>query len=115
VIDVQQFERLDGVFAGWPGVAACCLEARVAEELGDDDEVGSATYEPCGECMAQDVGGRIVVEAGGRGDGGDDVVGSLDREPAAALIQEQRRVVGAGPAGAFVEPGGQRAAARRSH
>jgi hypothetical protein len=72
----------------------------VAEELGDDDEVGAAAHEGGREGMAQDVDGRVVVEAGGRGDRGDDVVGAPDAEALAALVEEQGgTVVGAGPVG----------------
>jgi hypothetical protein len=58
------------------------------------------------------VGGYlVVVEAGAAGDAGDDVVGGFDAETPASLVEEQRwGVVGAGPVGAFVEPGGERGA-----
>ena len=80
----------------------------MAEELGDDDEVGAAAYERRREGVAQDVDGRVVVEAGGRGDGGDDVVGTAHAEALAALVEKQRgAVVGAGPVVAFVEPAGE--------
>ncbi len=78
----------------------------MAEELGDDDEVGPASYEGGGEGVAEDVGGDLVVEAGALGDAGDDVVGTFDAEPLAAFVEDQRRCLsGAGPAGPFVEPG----------
>jgi len=35
----------------------------VAEEVGDDDQVGAAAYESGGERVAQHVGHRDVVEA----------------------------------------------------
>jgi hypothetical protein len=77
----------------------------VAEELGDDDEVGAAAHERRRECVAQDVDCRRVVDAGGRGDGGDDVVGAADAEALAALVEKQRRVVvRAGPVVAFIKP-----------
>ncbi len=46
----------------------------MAEEFRDDYEV------------AQDVVGCVVVEAGGRGDRGDDVVGAADAAALAALV-----------------------------
>jgi hypothetical protein len=63
----------------------------VAEELGDDDEVGAAAHEGGREGMPQDVDGRVVVEAGGRGDRGDDVVGAPDAETLPALVEERNR------------------------
>jgi hypothetical protein len=50
----------------------------VAEELGNDHEVGPAAHERRREGVPEDVDGRVVVEAGGRGDAGDDVVGAAD-------------------------------------
>jgi hypothetical protein len=80
----------------------------VAEEFGDDDEVGAAAYERRRERVPQDVDGGVVVKAGGRGDGGDDVVRAADAEALAALVEKQRgAVVGAGPVVAFVEPTGE--------
>ncbi len=38
--------------------------------------------------------GRVVVDAGGRGDAGDDVVGDADAEPLPALVEEQGGSVG---------------------
>jgi hypothetical protein len=57
----------------------------VAEQLGDDDEVGAAPHQHGGEAVAQDVGGDVVVEPGPSGDAGDDVVGSLDGQAVSAL------------------------------
>jgi hypothetical protein len=52
----------------------------------------------------------VVVEAGGRGDCGGDVVRATDAEALAALVGKQRgSVFGAGPVVAFVEPAGERA------
>jgi hypothetical protein len=91
----------------WGG---CRLEAGVAEEFGDDDEVGAAAYEGRRERVSQDVDARVVVEAGGRGDCGDDVVRAADAEALAALVEKQRgSVFGAGLVVAFVEPAGERA------
>ena len=59
----------------------------MAEELGDDDEVGAAAHEGGREGVPQDVDGRVVVEAGGRGDRGDDVVGAPDAETLPALVE----------------------------
>jgi hypothetical protein len=81
----------------------------VAEELGDDHEVGPATYQGGRERVPQDVNGRVVVEAGGCGDAGDDGVSAADAEPLAALVEEQGGSVGgSGPVGAFGEPAGER-------
>jgi hypothetical protein len=81
----------------------------VAEELGDDDEVGTAAYERRRERVPEGVHGRVVVERGDRGDAGDDVVRAADAEPLAALVEEQRRaVVGAGPVAALGEPARER-------
>jgi hypothetical protein len=53
--------------------------------------------------------GRVVVEAGGRGDAGDDVVRAADAESMAALVEEQRRMIlRAGPVGALGEPASER-------
>ena len=77
----------------------------MAEELGDDDEVGAATNERGREGVPQDVHGGVVVEPGGRGDGGDDVVRAADAEALAALVEKQRgRVCGARPVSALVKP-----------
>jgi hypothetical protein len=66
--------------------------------------------------VAQDVNGRVVVEAGGRGDGGDDVVGTADAETLAALVEKQRRtVVGGGPVVALVKPAREGGAQLRVH
>jgi len=48
----------------------------VSEELSDDDEVGPAAHEARREGMAQDVCGGVVVQRGGVGDRGDDLVGA---------------------------------------
>jgi hypothetical protein len=50
----------------------------VAEELGDDDEVGPAAHERGRERVPEDVAGRVVVEAGSRGDACDDGVSAAD-------------------------------------
>jgi hypothetical protein len=65
------------------------FEACVAEEFGDDDEVGAAAHERGREGVPQDVDRRVVLEAGGGGDRGDDVVGASDAEALAALVEEQ--------------------------
>jgi hypothetical protein len=104
-VDEEQVESSCAVFCAGAGVSAGRFEACVAEELGDDDEVGAAAYERRRERVAQDVDGRVVVEAGGRGDGGDDVVRAADAEALAALVEKQRRAVfGAGPVVAFIKP-----------
>jgi len=80
----------------------------VAEELGDDDEVGAAANERRCERVAKDVDRRVVLEAGGRGDADHDVVGAADAQPAAALVEKQRRAgLGAGPVSALIEPAGE--------
>jgi hypothetical protein len=61
----------------------------VAEELGDDDEVCAAAHERGRERVPEDVAGRVVVEAGGRGDAGDGVVGAPDAEALPALVENQ--------------------------
>jgi hypothetical protein len=76
----------------------------VAEELGDDDEVGAAAHQRRCERVAKDMDRRALVEACGGGDTGDDVVGAAHAEALAALVEKQRRAgLGAGPVGAFVE------------
>ena len=55
MVDVEEFERVDRVdrvLVGGPAVRARGLEAGVAEELGDDDEVGVAAHEPGREGVA---------------------------------------------------------------
>jgi hypothetical protein len=108
VVDVEELERVDRVLSGGPAVRARGLKAGVAEQLGDDDEVGAPANEPRREGVAQDMRGDVVVlQAGGRGDRCDDVVRALDRQPAAALVEKQRRGIRAGPVGAFVKPAGE--------
>ena len=81
----------------------------MAEELGDDDEVGASAHQRGGEGVPEDLGGRVVPEAGGRGDRGDDLVAAPDAEALTALVEEQGgTVVGAGPVGALGEPAGER-------
>src|SRR5450631_3541974 len=71
------------------GVDPGGFEAGVAEELGDDGEVCAAADERGRERVPEDVNGRVVVEAGGGGDAGDDVVGAADAEALPALVEEQ--------------------------
>ena len=81
----------------------------MAEELGDDDEVGAAAHERGRERVPQGVHSRVVLEAGGCGDAGDDVVRAADAEPLPALVEEQDGSVGgSGPVGALGEPAVQR-------
>ena len=81
----------------------------MAEQLGDDHEVGPSAHERRRERVPEGVDGRVVVEAGARGDAGDDVVRAADAEPLSALVEEQGGGVGgAGPVGAFGEPAVQR-------
>lgn len=81
----------------------------MAEELGDDNEIGLAKYQGGREGMPQDVDRRAVVEAGGRADAGDDGLSAADAEPLAALVEEQGGAVGGSrPVGAFGEPAVQR-------
>jgi hypothetical protein len=87
------------------GVSAGRFQAGVAEQLGDDHEVGAATHQRGRERVSEDVHSRVAVEARGRGDAGDDVVRAADAEPPSALVEEQGgTVVGAGPVGALGEP-----------
>ena len=89
------------------GVEANGVEAGVAEHVGDGDQVGAAADEGGGEGVAADVGGDVFfVEVGVGGDDSDDVAGAADRQPPPAAVEQQRGAgAGAGPAGAFVEPG----------
>ena len=81
----------------------------MAEELGDDDEVGAAAHERGRERVPEDMDRRFVLEARGRSDAGDDVVRAADAEPLPALVEEQGGAVfGAGPVGALGEPAVQR-------
>jgi hypothetical protein len=45
----------------------------MAEEVGDQDEVGAAADEGGGECAPADLGGDVLVQAGGLGDGVEDL------------------------------------------
>src|SRR6266496_3205111 len=77
----------------------------MAEDLGDGDQVGAATHEDGGAGVPQDVGGGGVVQGGGLGDTGDDGRRATSGEPAAAAVEEQRRAgVGAGPHGRSASP-----------
>jgi hypothetical protein len=61
------------------------------------------------ERVPEDVDGRVVVDASGRGDAGDDVVGAPDAEALPALVEKQGESVGgSGPVGALGEPAVQR-------
>ena len=81
----------------------------MAEQLGDDHQVGPATHERGRERVPEDVDGRVVAEARRRGDAGDDVVRAADAEPLPPLVEEQRgTVVGAGPVAALGEPARER-------
>ena len=108
MVDVEELDRVDRVLLCGSAVSARGFEAGVAQQFGDDDKVGAPADESCREGVAQDVSGDLVVlQAGGGGDRGDDVVRALDRQPAAALVEKQGGGVGAGPIGAFVEPVGE--------
>jgi hypothetical protein len=61
----------------------------VAEELGDDDEVGAAAHEGGRERVPEGVDCRVVLEVGGGGDAGDDVVRAADAETLPALVEER--------------------------
>jgi len=81
----------------------------VAEEFGDDDEVGAATDERRRERVPKDMDRRALVEARGSGDADDDVVGTADAQAPAALVEKQRRAgLGAGPVSALIEPASER-------
>jgi hypothetical protein len=87
------------------------FEAGVTEQLGDDHEVGAAAHERRRERVPRGVHGRVVVEAGGRGDAGDDVVRAAGAEALTASVEEQRGAVfGVGPIGALHEPACDRGA-----
>jgi hypothetical protein len=85
----------------------------VAEELGDDHEVGPAAHERGRERVPEDVDGRVVVEAGGRGDAGDDVVRAADAETLPALWLRNRAGLCAAP-GQSARSASQPAIAARS-
>ena len=55
LVDVEEIERRDAVPVGGSRVHARRLKASVAEQVGDDDEVGAAAYEAGGEGVTQDV------------------------------------------------------------
>ncbi len=59
----------------------------MAEELGDDDEVGAAAHERRRERVPNDTDSRALVEPSGRRDAGDDVVGAADAEALATLVE----------------------------
>jgi hypothetical protein len=81
----------------------------VAEELGDDHEVGTTAHERRRERMPEDVDGRVFLQAAGGGDAGNDGVGAADAEARSALVEEQGGAVcGAGPVGALGQPVGER-------
>ena len=84
----EQVEGSCAVFCVRAGVSARRFKAGVAEQLGDDHEVGAAAHERGRERVPEDVHGRVGVEARGRGDAGDDVVRAADAEPVPALVEE---------------------------
>jgi hypothetical protein len=63
----------------------------VAEELGDGDEVGSASYEVGAEGVAQDVRGDEVAEGGCGGDTGDDLVGAAGGQAGSGAVEARSR------------------------
>ncbi len=65
--DDEVVECSDLVVFGGLGVDPDCLEPGVSEQLGDGDQVGAAAYEAGGEGVSQDVGGGLLVQAGGLG------------------------------------------------
>jgi hypothetical protein len=110
-VDGEQVECSGAVLAGGAGVGPDSLETGMAEEFGDDDEIGSAAHEGGGERVPEDMGSGVVVEPGTSGDPGDDVVGALDAQASTALVEEHRRAVGRpGPVGALVGPALERLA-----
>ena len=52
LVDGEQVDGSGSVLGGGPGVDPGGFEAGVAEELGDDDEVGLAAHEGGGEGVA---------------------------------------------------------------
>jgi hypothetical protein len=64
----------------------------VAEELGDDHEVGAAAHERGRERVPEGMDRRVVVEARGRGDASDDVVRAADAEALRTLVEESCRL-----------------------
>jgi hypothetical protein len=78
----------------------------VAKHVGHDDEVGAAADEGGGEGVPADVcGNGLDIKAALSGEAADDAASTADRQSVAAAVEQQRRrVVGARPSGAFVEP-----------
>ncbi|HEX4102634.1 MAG TPA: hypothetical protein VHY21_19175 [Pseudonocardiaceae bacterium] len=75
----------------------------MAEQLGDDDQVGVAADECGGQGVAENVCGGLVAECGVVGDGVDDAAGGPGGQPSAFGVEEQRRVgLGVGPVGALL-------------
>jgi hypothetical protein len=99
-------EAVDGGFAvgvGGQAVRPGGFEPRMSHEFGDQDEVVAFADQAGAEGVAQDVpAGEVGGDGGLVGDGEQDVVGAAVGEPAAALVEQQRRAVGAGPAGPLV-------------
>jgi hypothetical protein len=97
------------VGVGGQAVGADGVEAGVAEQFGDQDEVVALPDEGGSEGVAQDVAGEVVLQPGGIGDGVDDVVGAAGGQPVAAAVEQQGGAgVGAAPVGAFVvDPQGE--------
>lgn len=96
---------MDAVFGGGLRVPLGRLHAGVAEQVGDQHQVGAAAHQGGGEGVPKDVGGGVVVEPRRLGDAGDDVAGAPDRQPPAAVVEEQRRI-GRGPGlvGTLLQP-----------
>jgi hypothetical protein len=93
------------VFVGGQAVAAGGLQPGVAKQLGDDDQVGVATNESCGQGMAENMSGGLVAKCGVASDGVDDAAGGPGGQSAALGVEKQRRVVaGMGPIGPLFEP-----------
>jgi hypothetical protein len=108
LIDIEVLRR------GLGGLGGCrrrVVSRRAwAEKLGDGDQVDAATDEASRERMPERVCGDLLVEVRVLGDASDDVVRAFDRQPAAALVDEQGGGVGAGPVLALLESVGERVA-----
>ena len=77
----------------------------MAEEVGDEHEVGAAADEGGGEGVATGVRGGRLVQSGGLGDGVEHVAGAAHAQAGAAAVEQQGGAAGgAGPAGPFGQP-----------
>ena len=88
VVSGEQVERVRLVFLGGQAVLASGLEAGMAHEFGDQNQVGSSANQSCGEGVPQDMSGGLLVQAAVIGDGGDDAAVGADRQAAAFGVEK---------------------------